>query len=431
MTTAENRATIAIVLVLLTGIPIASEATNGYFSNGHGARSMALAGASTALPQDAFTATVNPAGLTYLGDRFDLDIKLLHPQRQFTVEGQPVAAPGAFPLYPGTVESDSEWFPIPSFGLSRKIDSEQAIALAVYAKGGVNTDYVATMNPLCGPRGAGVLCAGTVGIDLSQVFFEPAYAHSFGGGKFSLGIAPIVAVQRFKARGLKAFAAFSGDDGHLSDQGYEYSVGGGLRVGLLAEPISGFRLGASYESRVFMTPFNEYSGLLAEKGSLDIPESFNIGLSWDIFGPLTAAFDVERIRYSQISSLSNPILPNLLSSRLGAESGAGLGLRDMTVFKLGLQWRPGPTWIGRAGVSYGRQPIPESEVLFNILAPGVAQFHFTAGCSYALGNDDEIAFAFMYAPNESLKGPNPLSPGQTIELEMKQMSFQLAWSRRF
>lgn len=430
ITPGKHCLTIAAVAVL-TGTPAISEATNGYFSHGYGVRSMALAGASTALPLDSLAVTVNPAGIAYLDDRLDLDIELLHPVRQFTVEGTPTFALGAFPLNPGTYESDSEWFPIPSFGLIHRIDAEQSTGIALYVKGGVNTDYVATPNPLCGPGGSGVFCGGTVGIDLSQVLFVPSYAHTFVGGQYSLGIAPILAVQRFKARGLSAFAPLSGDPNHLTNQGYDYSFGGGVRVGFLAEPVSGFRFGASYESRVFMTPFDDYSGLFAGNGDLDIPESFNIGLSWDISEQVTAAFDVEHIRYSQIDSIGQPAIPNLFTAKLGQTNGAGLGLRDMTVFKLGLQWRQGPLWIWRAGVSYGEQPIPDSEVFFNILAPGVERYHFTTGFSRALGKNDELSFAFMYAPNESVKGPNTLSPGQTIELEMNQIAFQLAWSRRF
>jgi long-chain fatty acid transport protein len=103
----------------------------------------------------------------------------------------------------------------------------------------------------------------------------------------------------------------------------------------------------------------------------------------------------------------------------------------MTIFKLGTQWKQNELWTWRAGVSYGEQPIPSSEVLFNILAPGVQEFHLTTGFSRAIGKSDELSFAFMYSPSNSVKGANPLSPSQNIELEMDQLSLQLAWSRRF
>jgi long-chain fatty acid transport protein len=230
---------------------------------------------------------------------------------------------------------------------------------------------------------------------------------------------------------LNAFARFSGDLGHFSNQGFDYSFGGGVRVGALAEMIPGLRFGASYKSRIFMSRFSDYSGLLAEHGGFDIPESFNFGLSWDISKQFTTTFDIEHIRYSQINALGNPFLPNLLVTRLGEKDGPGSGLRDMTIFKFGAQWRQNESWVWRAGVSYGAQPIPNSEVLLNILTPGVQEIHLTTGFSYALYKDDELSFAFTYSPPNSIKGKNPLSPGQSIELESEQLSLQFAWTRRF
>jgi len=428
--TARNYYPAAFAAVLI-GMPVISQATNGYFAHGYGTRSKALAGASTALPQDALAVAANPAGTASVGNRLDIEMELFSPRRHYTVDGSPTLAPGNIPLSPGTFESDSEWFPVPAFGWSRKIDSLQSIGIALYGNGGVNTDYVAQANPLCRPGGSGIFCTGTTGVDLAQAFLAPSYAHSFIGGKFSLGIAPIFAVQRFKARGLTALAGFSSDPTHLSNQGYDYSYGGGVRVGALAEPIAGLRFGFSYKSRIFMSPFSKYSGLIASKGDLDVPESFNFGLSWDINDRFTATFDVEHIRYSQINGLGNPMLPNLFTNRIGNKGGAALGMKDMTIFKLGAQWRQNSFWTWRAGISYGEQPIPKSEVLLNILVPGVQEFHLTTGFSYLLNKNDELSFAFIHSPSNSVKGPNPLSPGQTIELEMYQFTFQLAWSRRF
>ena len=423
----------ASIVAIMFVFPSVSEATNGYFAHGYGARSKALAGATTALPQDALAAANNPAGTAYVGDRLDAEIELFSPRRKYTVTGTPTLAPGAFPLDSGTVESDSEWFPVPALGWSHKIDAQQSVGIVLYGNGGMNTDYVAKANPLCPPgsQGTGTFCAGTTGIDKAQAFIVPSYAHSFSDGKFSLGIAPIFAVQRFKARGLNSFAPFSSDPNHLSNQGYDYSYGGGVRVGALAELLPGLRLGASYKSRVFMSKLDKYAGLFAEQGGFDIPESFNFGLAWDINSQITTSFDVEHIRYSQINSVNNPLLPNLAISKLGSNGGAGFGWEDMTIFKLGTQWKQNELWTWRAGISYGEQPIPSSEVLFNILAPGVQEFHLTTGFSRAIGKDDELSFAFMYSPTNSVKGANPLSPSQNIELEMDQLSLQLGYSRRF
>jgi len=419
------------VVAMTLLFPSVSEATNGYFAHGYGARSKAMAGTGAALPQDAMAAAVNPAGMVFVDDRFDLEMELFSPRREYTVQGAPTMAPGAFPLNPGTVESDSEYFPVPTIGWNYKLDNNQSIGITVFGNGGMNTDYPGFASQTCPPGGSGTFCAGGTGIDLAQAFISPSYSRSFADGRFSLGIAPILAIQSFKARGLGSFAGFSSSPQDLTNRGHDYSWGGGVRVGGLVELLPGLRLGASYKSRVFMSRFKNYAGLFAEQGSFDIPESINGGLAWDINDSITAAFDVEHIRYSSVNSVGNSLLPNLQTAQLGNNNGAGFGWRDMTVFKFGTQWKQNEDWTWRGGVSYGEQPIPDSEVLFNILAPGVQEWHLTTGFTRSLSDKDDLSFAFMYSPSKTVSGPNPLSPGQTIDLEMDQLSFQLAWSRQF
>jgi len=417
----------AIMLVF----PAVSEATNGYFAHGYGARSKAMAGVGAALPQDAMAAAVNPAGMVFVGNRLDVEMELFNPNREYTVQGAPSMAPGAFPLNPGTVKSDSDLFPIPTLGWNHKLDRNQSIGLTVFGNGGMNTDYPGFTSQTCAPGGTGTFCGGSTGIDLVQLFISPSYARSFANNRFSVGIAPIFAVQSFKAQGLSSFAGYSSDSQNLSNNIRNYSYGAGVRVGGIAELLPGLHLGVSYKSRVFMSPFSHYEGLFAEQGDFDVPESINGGLAWDINDSVTAAFDVEHIRYSSVNSVGNSFLPNLQTAQLGKTNGAGFGWKDMTVYKFGTQWKQNADWTWRGGVSYGEQPIRSSEVLFNILAPGVQEWHLTTGFTRTITDKDDVTFAFMYSPTKKVSGPNPLSPGQTIDLEMHQLSFQLGYSRRF
>ena len=421
--------------VLFSALSLCSltvNATNGYFAHGYGARSKAMAGTGVAFSQDAVAGALNPAGLVYVGNRFDVEVELFSPLRQYTVEGGPTPA-SVFPLNSGTVTSESDIFAIPTLGWSYQIDNQQSVGVTLYGNGGMNTDYEAFANPLCPPgsSGTGTFCAGQTGIDMAQAFIVPSYAHSFAKGRYSLGISPIFAAQTFKANGLTSFGAFSSDPQHLSNTGRDYSFGVGFRVGGQAELLPGLRLGAAYKSRIYMTEFDHYAGLFAEHGGFDIPDSFNIGLSWAINNAVTTAFDVEHIRYSQIQSVGNPLQPLLQGIPLGADNGPGFGWNDMTIYKLGAQWQQSDKLILRGGVSYGQQPIDSSQVLFNILAPGVQEWHLTTGLSYALTGHDDLSFAFMFSPPKTVTGQNPLSPGQTIELEMYQLSGQFAWTRRF
>lgn len=102
----------------------------------------------------------------------------------------------------------------------------------------------------------------------------------------------------------------------------------------------------------------------------------------------------------------------------------------MTVVKIGYQWQDGDmTW--RVGYSDGDQPIPSSEVTFNILAPGVMTKHVTFGFTKQFDADSALDFAFMYAPSEEVDGTNTFDPTQEIELEMEQYELAISYNRRF
>ncbi len=100
------------------------------------------------------------------------------------------------------------------------------------------------------------------------------------------------------------------------------------------------------------------------------------------------------------------------------------------IFKTGAWYMTNGGWMFRGGYSYGGQPIPESEVMFNILAPGVVEQHLSFGISKDVGMDKELSFVVTRAFSNSVSGPNPLEvPGQQmIELEMDQWEFGIGFA---
>ena len=94
---------------------------------------------------------------------------------------------------------------------------------------------------------------------------------------------------------------------------------------------------------------------------------------------------------------------------LGGSNGAGFGWDDMTIHKIGYQWEPGQLedWTFRLGFSHGSQPIEKSEVLFNMMAPGVIENHFTSGFSHKMDSGREYSLTFMFAPEKKSKAPIP------------------------
>jgi long-chain fatty acid transport protein len=73
------------------------------------------------------------------------------------------------------------------------------------------------------------------------------------------------------------------------------------------------------------------------------------------------------------------------------------------------------------------QPIHEIDALFNILAPGLMEEHFTFGMTKRKANGGAWNFMLMYAPKNTLTGPNMFDPTQTIELKMSQFEFEVSY----
>lgn len=391
-----------------------AQATEGYFSHGYGAVNKSMAGAGVATGFDAMAQATNPAALTLVDSQFTGDISLFSPLRESTVAGTNV--------FPGTYESDRNLFFIPSLAGAYEIDSASTWGWAIYGNGGMNTTY-----PAPGPFNG-----GKTGVDLAQLFIQGTYSREVASG-VSIGIGPILAAQRFKAFGLSAFdnAGFSSGVGDVTNNGYDYSYGIGGRLGVQAELMPSLRFGASYQSRTYMSEFDDYAGLFAEQGDFDIPPAFQAGFSFEPISSVTLALDWKRIWYSQIDSVGNPFSNFLVGGQLlGTDDGAGFGWEDVDSFKLGVSWEVNPDITLRAGVSINDNPIPESEVLFNVLAPGVQEQHYTAGLGWQIDPSNVINFGAAYSPKSTVTGANPFGGGD-ISIEMYQWEATVGWTRTF
>ena len=402
----KQMATLTMLVALFT---VPAIATNGYLSSGIGVRYNAMAGAGVGLHLSPMAAATNPAAMAFVGSGYDINLSLFNPNRQYTVTGNPSLQPGTFGLAPGTVESGKNIFLIPALGANWMIGEKSSAGINIYGNGGMNTTYDF---PVFGFQ--------TTGVNLAQLFVAPTWSVMLTE-KHSFGISPIFAYQSFEANGLLAFGDFSSDATNLSNNGSSNSTGFGARLGYLGKFTDFLSVGVSVQTRIKMSEFEEYAGLFAEGGGFDIPMNWTAGVALQ-FDKLGIALDVQQIYYSKVKSIGNPMLPNLQQAPLGMENGAGFGWQDMTVFKIGLSYMAAEDLTLRAGFSFGNQPIPESEVLFNILAPGVIEQHLTAGVSKKIGEDKEVSFFLMRALSNSVKGDNPLEfPGrQTIELTMDQ-----------
>lgn len=446
-----------LLAAAITGSVLAAgsaHATNGYFKHGYGVKSVGMAGGGVAFANNsAMIIATNPAGLADVDNQFNAEISFFRPERGYDqTAGDP--AQGAPVTTASSADSDSEAFLIPGLGAAYALTERDTIGIAIYGNGGMNTDFSANddqlieFNPLNSPGDGGTYDAGASGVNLEQMFIAPTYARSFMDGKLSLGVTPMIVRQKFRAKGLGNFQGLSSEGANLTNNGHDISWGYGGKVGITYKPMDMLTLGASYQSKMRMDEFDDYSGLFAEDGDFDIPSTWTVGLAADVTDSVTVTFDYQRINYTDVKAISNPsveYLGNPLSPTpasdtcaggdstkcLGASNGAGFGWDDINVYKLGMQWQATPSLQLRAGWNRGDNPVSSNDVLFNTIAPGVVENHYTAGFSYSFDQNHELHGAFMYAPEVDVTGANDYNPGSETTIRMKQYEATVGYTYKF
>ncbi|MEQ1488345.1 MAG: outer membrane protein transport protein, partial [Methylotenera sp.] len=236
-----------------------ASATDGYFAHGYGVKSQGMGGVGIALPQDALAAAANPAGMGLIGDRVDFGVTWFRPVR----ESELVNTAGGSKALDGTYDAnDSQNFFIPEFGYNRQINPNLTLGVSVYGNGGMNTDYKNGI-PLFGS-------AGSAGVDLAQLIIAPTATWKLTPTQ-TIGVSLNLAYQRFEAKGLQGFVPFSTDGANLTNRGHDNSYGAGVHIGWIGQINDTVTLGATYQSRTYMSKFDKYKGLFAEQGDFDIP----------------------------------------------------------------------------------------------------------------------------------------------------------------
>jgi long-chain fatty acid transport protein len=371
----------------------AAHATDGYFDYGYGVQAKGVGGAAVAFPQDALAIAANPAGIAFLENRLDVGLTYFQPDRS--------ASLGPY-HFDG---NDTRQFYIPEVGYKHSLSTDVDFGIAVYGNGGLNTGYD---KPI---PGFGTTPAG---VSLTQVFITPTFSYKLNENN-AIGISPIFAVQQFKAYGLENFG--------VGNNGYDFSYGGGFRIGYTGRLTDWLTVGATYQSPIWATRFKDYAGLFAEQGGFDIPQNFAVGFAFKPQKQITFALDVEEILFSDVKSVGNP----LSFTPPGADNGPGFGWRDVTAVKTGIAYEATDKLTLRVGFNYSTQPVPDSQTYFNILAPAVVQYHATAGATWRFNHHWELSAFYAHAFDNTVNGSGSLyGPFTDANLRMSQDSFGLA-----
>ena len=423
-------------------LPNVALATNGMFMMGNGTKANGRAGAGIAIADSAISGADNPAAMVRVGNRVDFGLQVFQPDRTAEISDNSFGAPfypvGAFD-YKDEGNNDGPFY-IPEMGINYMINNDMSFGVTVVGVGGMNTNY-SGLN-MFGPDSD-----GETGINLEQVRILPTLSYKIND-QHSVGVSLNVMYQQFKAWGLNSFKTTppSSAPNKVSDKGRDDSWGVGLSVGWQGDITDRLTIGATYNSKVDMDEFDDYSGLFAEQGGFDVPENYGIGLAFKATDKLMLGFDVQQINYSDVDSIGNSIqsgdcgtgmsgmcmmMPNKM---LGDDNGSGFGWNDMTVYKLGAEYQMNDALTLRAGWSHSDQPIDKDQTFMNILAPAAIEDQATVGMTYILPQGSEISMFYMHAFENDVKGSSSIPAtfgGGEADIKMSQDAYGISYGWNF
>ena len=436
-------------------------------SPGFGAVQLGMAGAGTAMAEDSMAILRNPAAGAWLnsGSAFDLGFAFPLGSTQVSGVGES-STTGLMTLSKGRRDSIEGVFPIPTYARNWRLSNRVSLGWGVAAAGlkaftesgsatlarglppleadcngsfggGSPTRPLTDLTELCGDA------SSRLGVDLAQVLISGHFAYR-AAPTLSLGIAPILAAQRMSVTGLGAFAEFSNSPEHTTDNGFDYAWGGGFRAGFLWQPVTGFGIGAAYQSRLWQTRFDLYEGTVVG-GSFDLAPTLNIGTQFHFFPGHRLLLDYEHIDYSVIKPLAHSMhgqhfsdgcfVPRILARSLpsapalpaclGGSDGPGFGWKSLNVYKLGYQARLGEQLSVRVGMSWGGNPAGSQQAFSQLFAPAITDKHVSLGISWRRKSGGHLDIALLHGLSNHLREKSILSNAELRLLDGEIVGFDV------
>lgn len=270
------------------------------------------------------------------------------------------------------------------------------------------------------------------GTSFDRQYFSPGIEHEFSEGSV-LGVAAVVAYQRYSAASLGMTAATGADQSPWIPSTFspqeESGYGTGVRLALRQEVVNGIAIDAGFQSRIDMEEFAAYRGVYSQPADLDIPARARVGLAFQASERSWLNVAIERVMYSEINAFPSRYLPNRFLSMLGDSTSPSFDWEDLTVYSVGYTWSDGADQQWHVDLSTRTQPSPSSKLLSRALEGNLAKNALVVGYSRRTGVRSRLAFNAAYAPSEYVFGGSVL--GVTTDELDQQVEIEAMWTLSF
>jgi long-chain fatty acid transport protein len=412
----------AAAIVAAIALPGAGYGSNGLINVGYGPKARGMAGAGIAYSQESLAAAINPAGLVHVGCRADIAAywKKQHATADFT--------PQVFYTEDCIHLRSNEDLWWPELGFLWMPCCNQAVTLAFYSYGQSQVHYDEVFGF---DDGRSFVPSDPGRVDFSHYFLTPAWAWQCGECN-SFGISANLSFSSLQVKGMQFLRDFSIDPERVTNQGDDWEVGIGARVGWTHQLYDVLRLGITYQTKQWIGQYHKYRGLLPTRGEADLPAQLGLGIAYFPRCNVVFALDIVKVFWRDGKWFENvgpsPSLYLGDSRALGANEGRGLGWNEQMIYRVGLSWDVWECLTVRGGFNYGNSVVPAGNV-WDFLMPLTITQHVTLGASYRWC-DYEFSLAYINGRSHDVSGAT-LSREAKMTLSSWERSLGLSISRCF
>lgn len=371
--------------VTLLGFGQAALATNGDQMLGVTATQWGMAGATVAAPQDAATIMYNPAGLAELGIkdvRFDMGVGVLNPPRQANDR-----------------DSDSEHYLMPAGAAAFNVNDRLFLGMAMGGISGSGVDF----SDVAAATGAQAV------VTTKQSYkIVPGFAYKVSD-QLSIGAALQI--------GYQSLAMYNGMGASVLALPQTQVYGVGMNAGLVYKVNDAVQVGASWTSKTDMDEFKWNTNNGTYRMTMDMPQTFALGVAFKPMPGLLVEADVKRIGFSDV-------LDSVAFQTPAGASSMNFGWSDQTVYAIGVQKDINDKTTVRAGYNYGKSPIGAEDVNANIGSLAITEKHFSLGATRKFSDKVSASLSYAHAFKNELTSNTSTNK---IELEQNIVNVQISY----
>lgn len=391
-------------------VPEQGHAMNGQNQIGYGVKSKGMGGVGIALPQDSLAAASNPAGMTYVADRWDIGVGYVFQD----IKNNVTPAGSTLQNY-----SSDRGVWLPEAGVAYMFCPCQVVGVSIFVNGGIATNF-----------NSAVVGWGTTPLSLQyyQLAVAPSWSWRINRAN-SIGVAVNLYATSFNLKGSQNGAAISVFPDDLTNRGTDYEAGLSVRLGWLGNICDCVMIGFTFQTKSWIGKIKDYQGFLPDAGNADLPGNIGVGITWRPFSCFTISGEWVQVLWTGPKWFGNSYWAT--DGTLGGTNGIGLDWNQQTVLKIGAAYRLLPCFTIRAGYNWAKTPIRVTDTFINFPVSATVEHHVTAGATYAC-DCNEFSFYYYYGFRNKINGQSPagLTSG-AYNLSNRQQAVGVSYGRIF